>query len=750
MRHFLPERFLVVPVRTAWKCVILALGVIAVAALFWHSPVTASSTPAITYKFETVNFPGANSTFPLAINQSGDIVGDYFIGQSVVQHGFLKTSKGYVTIDFPPSVNAANTKLTGINSEGDIVGNGSQGGFLYDQGRFTTIRVPRDAGFTLLNGINATDEMVGTTTDFAGIGGFLYSRGGFSQVAFPGIFNTTPVAINDSGTIVGIIECDGGGCGEGFLFKGGTYTKIDVPGAVESFAQGINNHGHVSGWYSKSDQSVHGFVLINGNFITLDVAGTNGTTTATGINDADQVVGTYTGGNCRGQCGFIATPVTSSEVKVSNVIEGGVGGVSAARCGSTVVVGFADAEPTRPNSFAGVAVSKNGGLSFSDLGTLPVPPVDPEFGPFILGSNSDDGASNPSVACANSEVVHYASVYSLPGDNCSNGGGQCTAISISTSTNGGTTWGLPVVASNLQGSDVFNFVSPSLAVDPTNLMRLYLAYIEYDGDGFFGPPNCFGPVYSLVVVHSRDGGKTWTPPLRVDRACPSSGAAPELTGTLVSPNIAVSPGGKVYVAYEFFSTLASFGGPSAPNEIRFMRSLDGGTTFSTPMKVSTEAMNNAAPQLAVDRTLSKQRGAIYLTWSGAPTGTYTDVLVSDSVNFGVSFSFPRPISPAPRTGTGRFQTNPALAVDNDGQIEACFYDTPSDEPTSSSVYSYNCATSFTHAATWAVHRLASSAPVGFDAVTGDFLLHNDGFFTAFELQTSTGQRHVVGLKSDNP
>jgi hypothetical protein len=86
-------------------------------------------------------------------------------------------------------------------------------------------------------------------------------------------------------------------------------------------------------------------------------------------------------------------------------------------------------------------------------------------------------------------------------------------------------------------------------------------------------------------------------------------------------------------------------------------------------------------------------------------------------------------------------------VDNDGQVVDCFYTTPTNSPTSSSVYSYNCATSFNHAASWATQRLASSAPVGLDAVTSDFLLRNDGFFTAFEL-TSAGQRHVVGEKSD--
>ena len=77
------------------------------------------------------------------------------------------------------------------------------------------------------------------------------------------------------------------------------------------------------------------------------------------------------------------------------------------------------------------------------------------------------------------------------------------------------------------------------------------------------------------------------------------------------------------------------------------------------------------------------------------------------------------------------------------------HSTPSNHPANSSVYSYNCATSFNHATSWTAQRLVNSAPVGYDAVTSDFLLHGDGFFTAFELQAS-GQRHVVGEKSDNP
>ena len=425
------------------------------------------------------------------------------------------------------------------------------------------------------------------------------------------------------------------------------------------------------------------------------------------------------------------------QVKVSNVIEGGVGGVSAARCGNTIVVGFADAEPNRPNTFDGFAVSKNGGASFTDGGTLPVPPSN-DFGINVLGSNFNNplGQSNPSVACANSNLFYYASVYSPTGDNCSNGNGGCTAMSVSISTNGGTTWGLPVIAS-VQGSDIFEFVSPSMAVDPTNPAHLYVAYIDTDiTSNFFH--DCDLTSYSTDVVQSLDAGKTWVGPMRVDHACDQLGSDPALTGTLAGPNITVSPEGIVYLTEEFV------GQSGNSNEIHFLRSTDQGNTFSAPMIVSKDAINNALPQLAVDRTTSKFRGTVYLTWSGMPRGTTTEVLMSDSLNKGVSFSFPRSVR-----GTSQgTQINPVVSVDNDGQVATCYYVTGTNTPTSSSNYFYNCLTSFNHAATWAGYqKLAPVAPPGFDALTSDFLLKNDGFFTAFEL-TSAGQRHVVGAKSD--
>jgi uncharacterized membrane protein len=309
---------------SAAKVLLLALVVLAAGALLWHVTVNAGSAADIKYKFTALNPPGAVFTIARGINARGEVVGTY-VGSAnrARERGFRKTDLGIVTFDYPGGDTVA-TSLTGINSEGDMVGLHSvasgpplapEQGFVHDGTRFTDIRVPGDAGYTQLNGINDAVEMVGTTTgDF---GGFLYSKGGFSKIAFPGDFYSAPSAINDSGTIVGDVDCQGGGCNTGFMYKGGEYTRIVFPGAnvVETFVFGINNQGHVSGYYTATDNSQHGFVEIGGKFTTLDFPGAafpNGSTAIFGINDRDEVVGTYSGGDCigeRGACGFVATPV---------------------------------------------------------------------------------------------------------------------------------------------------------------------------------------------------------------------------------------------------------------------------------------------------------------------------------------------------------------------------------------------------------------------------------------------------------
>jgi len=109
---------------------------------------------------------------------------------------FLKTEKGFSQLDFPRRRTVA-TKLTGIKLEGNIVGLHSVPADLLwprRKGSSTTARILRiygcleDKGYTLINGINDSDDLVGETSDTGGFGGFLYAHNGFSHIVFPAIF----------------------------------------------------------------------------------------------------------------------------------------------------------------------------------------------------------------------------------------------------------------------------------------------------------------------------------------------------------------------------------------------------------------------------------------------------------------------------------------------------------------------------------------------------------------------------------
>src|SRR5262249_6316812 len=99
--------------------------------------------------FTAIDFPGAVCTMATGINNQGQIIGIYanpggacglFAGNSV--HGFLLSSSGFSTIDFP---GASSTYLYGINDSPQIVGSRNPsrgGGFVYDHGTFTPLNLP--------------------------------------------------------------------------------------------------------------------------------------------------------------------------------------------------------------------------------------------------------------------------------------------------------------------------------------------------------------------------------------------------------------------------------------------------------------------------------------------------------------------------------------------------------------------------------------------------------------------------------
>jgi hypothetical protein len=85
-----------------------------------------------------------------------------------------------------------------------------------------------------------------------------------------------------------------------------TFTTIDGPGAFFTTASGINDAGQIVGTFRDSIGSIFGFLDTGGSFTVLDVPGGRNTQPF-GINNAGQIVGQFE--DSTAAHGFLATPV---------------------------------------------------------------------------------------------------------------------------------------------------------------------------------------------------------------------------------------------------------------------------------------------------------------------------------------------------------------------------------------------------------------------------------------------------------
>ena len=209
-------------------------------------------------KFTAVDYPGANWTQPLAINDSNVIVGAYGPTASSPAQGFKLVGKKYEMISYPGAVY---TRPSGINKSGDIVG----------------------------EAIDTTDH------------GFLLSKGVFSSIAYPGATYTVAWSINNAGDIAGfygLTESDS----HGFLYRGGTYSTLDYPGGYsQNYVGDINDNGLMVGGYG-NEVTVNGveyfwehcYIYQSGTFTSCDTPfGPPAVTEPWHLNNYGVITGTY-------------------------------------------------------------------------------------------------------------------------------------------------------------------------------------------------------------------------------------------------------------------------------------------------------------------------------------------------------------------------------------------------------------------------------------------------------------------------
>lgn len=415
---------------------------------------------------------------------------------------------------------------------------------------------------------------------------------------------------------------------------------------------------------------------------------------------------------------------------------------STAWCGNNVVVGFNNSGGLLGSllssggiSINGVSRSTNKGDSFTDLGFLNPGPVITDF-----------LAGDPALGCSDANTFYYASIFQRA---------TTSDISVSKSFDGGQTFGDPVPA--VSKDSAIHFLEKAwIAVDPTSLSRIYVTYTDFDDSGNL----CgFDPVSGLSVsrtavelVRSTNGGTSWGTPVVIDEVC----------GDVIvqGSQVAVGPGGEVYVAWE--TVAADF----VTREIDIRKSADNGTTFGALVKVDNVICAGTCrrfqgnfrsgfefPTLAVDRSGKSTNGSVYIAWNDGRNLTvsdavvesygYADILASRSTDGGATWFAPVRVNNNPEplsSGLGTDQYQPGIAVDKTGKIGICFYDRRRDPK--NFLIDRECAFSTNAGTGWSNKRITKQS---FPAVPGQDVMFDPLYMGDYDSLASDFTRTKSGF-----
>jgi len=293
-------------------------------------------------KFILFQVPGATSTFPQAITNSGDVVGQF--GDQFGTHGFIRTRDGtFATFDVP---GATATVPTAINLDGTVVGwhlvqtdkGTAQLGFIrapdgeitefqalnasrhtvpiaitnrgwiagtgqvnFKEGLpFGFLRKPNGHVTRLGDGLvvrcaNATHTTAGQLYDGSQWHGFVRTPDGAIAKFDPNGGSGTAVnAINDAGTATGNSQV--GAVSVGFIRAADGTLSTFVPAAdAEIVGPGsINKTGAIAGGYADEHGVSHGFVrAADGTITIIDAPQPSTGTGLSSINDKGQATGIF-------------------------------------------------------------------------------------------------------------------------------------------------------------------------------------------------------------------------------------------------------------------------------------------------------------------------------------------------------------------------------------------------------------------------------------------------------------------------
>jgi hypothetical protein len=285
--------------------------------------IAASAASAQTFTFSTLDNPG-DPTFNqlLGINDHGTIVG-YFgstaIGHPNIGYEISPPYTKFVSNNQPGSVQ---TQATGINNAGYTTGFWSDTNLGSGDANFAFLRAPIGHNFTYVSTVDPDTASVPRVSQALGInnnnvvaGFFAGAKGvthGFTYTLATGAYTLFSVnnasaaftGINDSGMTCGAVVTAQSTYSFTRNASGSVFTKFQVPGSKNTQLLGINNEGVAVGFYTDSNNLMHGLYYIpaTGDWVRVDDPDGVQGTVINGLNNKNELVGFYTdaAGNVHG------------------------------------------------------------------------------------------------------------------------------------------------------------------------------------------------------------------------------------------------------------------------------------------------------------------------------------------------------------------------------------------------------------------------------------------------------------------
>jgi hypothetical protein len=293
----------------------------------------------------------------------------------------------------------------------------------------------------------------------------------------------------------------------------------------------------------------------------------------------------------------------------------------------------------------GYGVSFDGGRTWPVVGVIP--------GIQKQSGGEFDRGTDPSVVFDKDGNAYYTC---LAFDLTPPGTGSAGTIFVSKSTDGGETWGSPVVA--MAGLHVNEFQDHQfITANPAN-GHIYVTQTEFTASG---KPE-------ILFTRSTDAGQSWAEPVRVNDFAHNATFQDSFTATGKNPKT-------IYLTFGAFSNA----GLSNWNRIYIAKSSDGGLSFSQPQLLAEitplpDPLPNASWRsdnnlwVAVDRDTNQ----IYVNYADYDAGD-ADIRVMQVQDKGDHFEV-QGITRVNDDGPGSDQFFPFITVAPDGRVDVCFQD----------------------------------------------------------------------------